>query len=67
MNPKGTCSLIGFPLTGQRRHILKSLGKPKEYCITRSVIAKGQVELHLSAEDERNMIIQKWNSLQEAK
>jgi hypothetical protein len=58
--------LAGYPLTGLRRKLLKSLGKTQECQVILSRIAQGREEMQASTPEQRALVVKKWNSIEES-
>lgn len=56
----GLWGLAGYPLSGLRRKLLKSLGKDIERHIIQARIAQGHEELQASSAEEKAEVVDKW-------
>jgi len=56
----GLWGLAGYPLSGLRRKLLKSLGKDVEGRIIQARIAQGCEELQASSTEEKAEVVERW-------
>ncbi|KAJ5801996.1 uncharacterized protein N7503_004446 [Penicillium pulvis] len=62
--PAALWGLAGYPLTGLRRRLLKSLGKNQECQIILSRIAQGHEDMRASTPEQRARVVRKWDKIE---